>query len=81
MVEAAGGEFIMERYLWGRLVYELIREDIVIKLGARVDGEGEGEDISRGDAARHSRSGDIGGRDCKEGKANLLQIYLAYKEL
>ena len=71
----------MERYLWGRLVYELIREDIVIKLGVRVDGEGEGEDISRGDAARHSRSGDIGGRECKEGKANLLQIYLTYKEL
>ena len=39
-------------------MYELIREDIVIKLGAR---RGEGEGIGGGDAAGHGRSGDLGG--------------------
>jgi len=45
---------------------EGIREDIVIKLGARFsegegEGEGDGEGIDRGDAARHGGSGDLGG--------------------
>jgi hypothetical protein len=45
------------------LVYELIREDIVIKLGARAgEGEDEGEGISGGDAVGHGGSGDIGER-------------------
>ena len=49
-------------------MYKLIREDIVIKLGARFgegggegEGEGDGEGIDGGDAAGHSRSGDLGG--------------------
>ena len=46
-------------------MYELIWEDIVIKLGARVDGEGEGEGIGGGDAAGHGGSGDIGGESVK----------------
>ena len=37
------------------LVYELTREDVVLKLEARVNSEGEG--ISGGDTARHSGSG------------------------
>ena len=41
-------------------MYELIREDIVIKLGAR-RGDGEGEGIGGGDAAGHSESGNLGG--------------------
>ena len=50
------------------MVYELIREDIVLKLQARVDGEG----IGGGDAAGHGGNGDSGGggvrgRECKEG--------------
>lgn len=61
-------------------MYELIREDIVIKLGARFgegggEGEGDGEGIDRGDAAGHGGSGDLGGgvgvgvgeRDGREG--------------
>ena len=47
-------------------MYELIREDIVLNLEARInsqcEGEGEGEGIGRGDAAGHGGSGDIGGR-------------------
>jgi len=43
------------------LVYELIWEDIVLKLEARVDGQGEGEGIGGGDAAGHGESGDSGG--------------------
>ena len=46
-------------------MYKLIREDVVIKLGARVDGKGEGEHIG-GDAAGHGGSGD-GERGCREG--------------
>ena len=51
-------------------MYELIREDIVIKLGARFgegggegegEGEGDGEGIDGGDAAGHGGSGDLGG--------------------
>jgi hypothetical protein len=48
-------------------VYELIREDIVLKRVARVDsggkgkGEGEGEGISGGDAPGYGGSGDLGG--------------------
>ena len=51
-------------------MYKLIRENIVIKLGARFgegggkgEGEGEGnsEGINRGDTAGHGRSGDLGG--------------------
>ena len=38
------------------LVYELIREDIVLKLEARVNGESEGEGIGRGDLARYGGS-------------------------
>ena len=38
-------------------MYELIREDIVLKLQARVDGEG----IGGGDAAGHGGNGDSGG--------------------
>jgi hypothetical protein len=37
------------------LVYELTREDIVLKLEAMVNSEGEG--ISGGDTARHGGSG------------------------
>ena len=44
-------------------MYKLIREDVVIKLGARVDGIGEGEHIGGGDAAGHGGSGD-GERGC-----------------
>ena len=52
-------------------VYELIREDIVLNLEARVDSQGEG--ISGGDTARHGGSGDSGGcgvgeRERKEGR-------------
>lgn len=47
-------------------MYELIREDVVIKLGARVDGKGEGEHIGGGDAAGHGGSGD-GERGCRGG--------------
>ena len=39
-------------------MYELIREDIVLKLEARANGEG----IGRGDAAGHGGSGDSGVR-------------------
>ena len=55
---------------------ELIREDIVLKWVARVNGggkgKGEGEGIGGGDAAGHGGSGDLGGcrigeRGCKEG--------------
>ena len=46
-------------------MYKLIREDIILKRVARVDGggkgKGEGEGISRGNAAGHGRSGDLGG--------------------
>ena len=48
-------------------MYELIREDIVLKRVARVNGggkgkgEGEGKGISGGDTPRHSGSGDLGG--------------------
>ena len=50
------------------MVYKLIREDIILKLQARVNGEG----IGGGDAAGHGRNGDLGGggvrgRECKEG--------------
>ena len=63
-------------------MYELIREDIVIKLGARFskgegegEGEGDGKGIDGGDAAGHGGSGDFGGgvgvrvgeRDGREG--------------
>ena len=41
-------------------MYKLIREDIVIKLGARF-GEGDGEGIDGGDAGGHGGSGDLGG--------------------
>ena len=47
-------------------MYKLIREDVVIKLGARVNGKGEGEHISGGDAAGHSGSGN-GERGYREG--------------
>ena len=64
---------------------ELIREDIVIKLGARVDGEGEGESedggegegegIGGGDAAGHGGTSDIGGQEyeggCNSGENGL----------
>ena len=47
------------------MVYKLIREDIVLKQVARVDGGGKGkskgEGIGRGDTAGHGRSGDLGG--------------------
>ena len=47
-------------------MYELIREDIVLKLKARVNGDGDGDDEGIGrDAAGHGGSGDLGG--CKEG--------------
>ena len=51
-------------------MYKLIREDIVIKLGARFsegggegkgEGEGDGEGINRGDVAGYGGSGDLGG--------------------
>ena len=46
-------------------MYELIREDIVLKWVARVNsggkGKGEGKGISRGDTPRHGGSGDLGG--------------------
>ena len=35
-------------------MYKLIQEDVVIKLGARVNGKGEGKHIGRGDIAGHS---------------------------
>ena len=44
------------------MVYKLIREDIVIKLGARFgEGGGDGESIDGGDAAGHGGSGAFGG--------------------
>ena len=46
-------------------MYELIREDIVIKLGVRAgegEGEGEGEGIGGGDVPGYGGSGDIGRR-------------------
>ena len=57
-------------------MYELIREDIILKRVARVngggkgkgEGEGEGEGISRGDAPGHGRSGDLGGVWCRVGE-------------
>ena len=64
------------------MVYKFIREDIVIKLGARFGegggdskGGGNGEGINGGDAAGHGGSGDLGGeggvgvgeRDGREG--------------
>jgi hypothetical protein len=53
-------------------VYELIREDIVLKRVARVDGggkgKGEGEGIGGGDAAGHGGSGDLGGVWCRVGE-------------
>ena len=46
-------------------MYELIREDIILKRVARVNGggkgKGEGEGISGGNVAGHSRSGNLGG--------------------
>ena len=50
------------------MVYKFIQEDIVLKLQARVNSEG----IGGGDAAGHSRNGNLGGdgvrgRECKEG--------------
>ena len=46
-------------------MYKLIQEDIILKQVARVNsgdkGKGKGEGISGGDAAGHSRSGDLGG--------------------
>jgi hypothetical protein len=48
-------------------VYKLIRDDIVIKLGARRS-EGEGEGIGGGDAAGHGGSSDLGGRRVGEGE-------------
>jgi hypothetical protein len=43
-------------------VYKLIREDIVIKLGARFgEGGGDSEGINGGDVAGHGGSGDLGG--------------------
>jgi len=47
-------------------VYKLIRDDVVIKLGARVDGKGEGEHIGGGDAAGYGGSGN-GERGCRDG--------------
>jgi len=38
-------------------VYKLIWEDVVIKLGARVDDIGKGKYIGGGDVARHGGSG------------------------
>ena len=53
-------------------MYELIREDIVLKRVARVDGggkgKGEGEGIGGGDAAGHGGSGDLGGVWCRVGE-------------
>ena len=53
-------------------MYELIREDIVLKQVARVDGggkgKGEGEGMSGGDAAGHGGSGDLGGVWCRVGE-------------
>ena len=49
------------------MVYELIREDIVLKRVARVNsegkgkGKGEGKGISRGDTPRYGGSGNLGG--------------------
>ena len=47
------------------MVYELIREDIVLKRVARVNsggkGKGEGKGISGGDVPRHGGSGNLGG--------------------
>ena len=49
---------------------ELIREDIVLKRVARVNGggkgKGEGEGIGGGDAAGHGGSGDLG--ECRVGE-------------
>ena len=43
-------------------MYKLIREDIVIKLGARFgEGGGDSEGINGGDVARYGGSGDLGG--------------------
>ena len=39
------------------MVYELIWEDIILKLQARVNGKG----IGGGDAAGHGGNGDLGG--------------------
>ena len=39
------------------MVYELIREDIILKLQARVNSKG----INRGDAAGYSRNSNLGG--------------------
>ena len=53
-------------------MYELIREDIVLKRVARVDGggkgKGEGEGIGGGDAPGHGGSGDLGGVWCRVGE-------------
>jgi hypothetical protein len=50
-------------------VYKLIREDIILKRVARVNGEGKGkgesEGIGGGDTAGHGRSGDLGGVWCR----------------
>ena len=62
-------------------MYELIREDIVIKLGARFgegggegegegEGEGDGEGVDGGDAAGHGGSGDLGGGGVELGLVN-----------
>ena len=49
------------------LVYELIWEDIVLRLEARVNGEC----ISGGDAVKHGGSGDLGERGEGEGEPSL----------
>ena len=50
------------------MVYKFIQEDIILKLQARVNSKS----ISKGDAAGHSRNGDlrggkVKGQECKEG--------------
>ena len=50
------------------MVYKLIREDIILKLQARVDGKG----IGKRDVAGYNRNGDLGGsgvkgQECKKG--------------
>jgi hypothetical protein len=68
-------------------MYDLIREDIVLKLEARADGEGEG--IGRGDVAGHGGSDDIRGRvgvgvgerECKGGCSGEKGFGSSVKEI
>ena len=68
----------------------LIREDIVLNLEARVNGDGDGEGIGGGDAAGHGGSGEgIGGGDAatagcswsgEKGFGSSIKVEESYKE-